>query len=277
MAVVKIVPFPGAPGPRGYIGPQGSPGAAGPAGADGVADATAPLTYNDQSHTVGIDQSGFDHIGNLVYADFDIDGTTPGPQSGRIMWDSYHETLKLGVGVSASLNLGQELQMSVQNLSGENIPVGTLVMCELDNSGNIRTINGGMFRVVRAITNGTYGAKIVLGVAVEDIANGTKGMITTTGHVHGVNTSSYQVGQILWANPSVPGGFTTVAPSAPNLKLPVATVTTVGDSTIGSLYVRMTQGSTLGETDHNVQITNPQDGDVLKYNGTTHIWYNAQP
>jgi hypothetical protein len=282
MAVVKVVPFPGALGPRGPIGSpgakgdRGEQGPAGQSGLDGVASAEAPLTYEESTRQVGIDQDGFSHLGNLDYLDFSEAAATPTRRSGRMHWDEYHETLKLGVGSSGTLNLGQELQMTVFNLSGSDLPLGTIVMCELDNSGNIRTVEGGMFRVIKAIVNGNFPSKLLLGVTAEGIGPGTKGVITTHGHIHNFDTSPYQLGQILWANPAVPGGFTTTPPIAPNLKLPIATVTNIS-STEGTIYVRMTQGSELGVTDSNVQITNPQNGDVLKYNASSKVWYNAQP
>lgn len=51
----------GLQGPQGETGPQGIQGEVGPqgpAGQNGVAAATAPLTYDSQTNTVGIDQSG---------------------------------------------------------------------------------------------------------------------------------------------------------------------------------------------------------------------------
>jgi hypothetical protein len=108
-----------------------------------------------------------------------------------------------------------------------------------------------------------------------DIAKNQRGVITTNGIVNDVPTNAFAAGDILWANPAVPGGLTLTPPVAPNLKLPVAVVLRKAGS--GSIYVRMTQGSTLGVTDDNVQIDSPQDGDVLTYNGTTGVWENKQP
>lgn len=273
MAIIKVVPFPGAPGPAGPSGPQGEPGIS------GVAAASAPLTYDAETNTVGIDQEGFNRIGTLDYAKFDTNPSIiiGGGQEGIFAWDAYHETMRVGVGYNATLDIGQEFHIPVYNISGEDIMKGTVVMAELDNDGRIRTLDGGKFRVTKAITNGVFDAKFVLGIAITDIFNGNGGLITNQGHIHDINIDSWELGDILWADPANPGGLTTTRPVAPALKLPLATVVYVGENEIGTLYVRLTSGSYLGRTDHNVEITNPQDGDILKYNGTTGVWYNAQP
>ena len=269
MAVVKIVPFPGAPGQRGPKGDQGDPG---------ISSVSSPLVYNTETQSLSVDQDGFTHIGQLDYLDYDTNVIVePNSTAGRMMWDQYHETVRLGVGHGATLDLGQEFQIPVFNVSGDDIAKGTLVMAELDNNGRIRTIEDGKFRVTKAITNGVFDASVILGVTLTPIPNGSGGLITTHGHVHDVDTAPWVLGDILWADPAVPGGLTTTAPAAPNLKLPIATVTYTNGVGEGTLFVKMVQGSSLGETDHNVQITNPQDGDILKYNASLKIWYNAQP
>lgn len=45
---------------------------------------------------------------------------------------------------------------------------------------------------------------------------------------------------------------------------------------LGSIYVKPQNGYELEEL-HNVKITNPQDGDVLKYQASTGLWINAAP
>lgn len=44
----------------------------------------------------------------------------------------------------------------------------------------------------------------------------------------------------------------------------------------GNVFVRPTFGENLSQL-HDVRITNPQNGDVLKYNATGGYWYNAAP
>ena len=196
-------------------------------------------------------------------------------QQGRIHWDYDFETLTLGVGASHSLLTGQETLMLVQNDSGVDLNAGTLVMGDVDNNGRLKTVAQGIIKVVKAVTDGTIDGKLMIGIVAETMPNGDRGFVSTEGRVIGLNTSGFDAGTILYNNPSTAGALGTAVPTAPNLKLPIAVVTK--KSAIGQIYVRMTQGSKLGETDSNVQITSPQDGQILKYNGTAGYWYNANP
>jgi hypothetical protein len=192
---------------------------------------------------------------------------------GRIRWDFDFETLQLDIGASHALLTGQEILMLVQNDSGEELPQGTLVMGEVDNNGRLKTVAQGIIKVVKAITDGSVDGKLMIGIVSEPIENEGRGFVAVQGRVMNYNTSSFDAGTILFNDPDVVGGLSPTQPVAPNLKLPIAVVTKKAAQ--GQIYVRMTQGSKLGETDSNVQITNPQEGQVLMYDGTAGYWYNA--
>jgi hypothetical protein len=200
---------------------------------------------------------------------------TPTMQTGRLAWDAENETLQLGVNAGAVLQLGQEFHQIVQNDSGASIPDGTLVAVELDNQGKIRTVGQGIMRVVPAIADGSLPAKLILGIATTTMANGSRGMVTSHGYVNFLDTSTpgWVLGDILWADPLVPGGLVNVEPSSPALRVPCAVVTRVNSQT-GSIYVRYTPNEDLSQL-NDVAITNPQNGDVLTYqNG---VWVNGAP
>jgi hypothetical protein len=206
----------------------------------------------------------------------DFDTTENGSidyRQGRMKWDYDYETLDLGIGLSHNLLLGQELLMLVQNDSGDDLLHGTLVMGETDNNGRLKTVGIGIIKVVKAITDGTIDSKLLVGVVSEDIPNGDRGYIVVQGRIQNFNTQTLDAGTILYNNPNTAGALGTAIPVAPNFKLPLAVVTK--KATQGQIYVRMTQGSKLGETDSNVQITSPTDGQVLMYDGTAGYWYNA--
>jgi hypothetical protein len=80
-------------------------------------------------------------------------------------------------------------------------------------------------------------------------------------------------GDILYFNPNIAGGLTNVAPVAPDLNLPIAIVLNASAGS-GSVLVRMKSGEYLNEL-HDVAITSPTNGQVLKYNSTTGIWENG--
>lgn len=194
---------------------------------------------------------------------------------GRLHWDADFETLSVGIGNNHLLLTGQEIMMLVQNDSGDDLSIGTLVMGEVDNNGKLKTVAQGIIKVVKAVTDGSVDAKLMVGIVAETITNGERGFISVQGRVIGLSTNGYDTGTILYNDPNTAGALGTAVPTAPSLKLPIAVVTK--KSAQGQIYVRMTQGSKLGETDSNVQITNPQNGQVLKYNGTAGYWYNANP
>lgn len=248
-----------------------------------LADVTVPTPLDNALLTY---DGGTDNwVARNRVEDADYIGITTTPTEavaradGRIWWDSDSLTLNAGVGTESVLQLGQELQMLVQNDSGAIITHGTLVMGELDGFGRLRTVGQGIIRVVKAVTDGSFPAKLVLGVATEDIANGARGLITEFGYVNSLNTVApgWALGDLLWNDPAVPGGLTNVEPNAPNLKLPIAVVTRLQTNN-GSIYVRMTQGSSLGVTDDNVEFSLPlADGEVLTYDAAAGVWTNAAP
>lgn len=117
----------------------------------------------------------------------------------------------------------------------------------------------------------------IMGVATQDIPKNSWGYVTWFGVVRGINTKggaeAWVDGQILYYNPAVAGGLTKTVPTAPNPKVIVAAVIHAANN--GSLFVRPSFGSALGETDSNVQITSLVDADVLQYNGTNARWENS--
>ena len=89
--------------------------------------------------------------------------------------------------------------------------------------------------------------------------------------IRGIDTSVYgaAAGQILYCDPSTPGGFTITQPTAPNLNIPIAF--TVDYKSNGTIAVRAFPGYHLDEL-HDVYITTPSDKDVLSYDATNQRW-----
>ena len=108
--------------------------------------------------------------------------------------------------------------------------------------------------------------------------NGTDRYVTAFGLVREIDTrggaENWQDGDILYVSGSIAGAMTKVAPVAPTPAIIIAAVTNA--ATNGNIFVRPTFGESLSEL-HDVRISNPQDGQVLKYNGAGGYWYNATP
>jgi hypothetical protein len=186
---------------------------------------------------------------------------------GRLRWNSEEGTLDLGMSADSTQSVGMSFYMPpTKNSSGVTIPKGSFVMA----TGAL----GDRITIAKADTDGSVDPIYMLGVADHDIINGAEdGLIVTNGIVRGINTSIWSVGTILYPNPLVAGGLTATKPEAPSIRTPIAMVLRQHEST-GRIYVRMTTGSTLGGTDSNVKFDNPQQGDVIVYDGLNNVWIN---
>ena len=69
--------------------------------------------------------------------------------------------------------------------------------------------------------------------------SGATGLCCVWGSVSGIDTSAFSVGDILYASPTVAGGFTASKPTAPDNVIPIAAVL-VDSATAGEIFVRPT-------------------------------------
>ena len=191
--------------------------------------------------------------------------------TGRLRWDSNEGTLNVGMAPSGVIQqIGMEFYVSkVNNLSGVVIPAGAVVM----STG----AQGDSITIAKAVGDGSIDPWRVLGIATHEIAiGGTDGLIVTQGIVRDLNTSAWNLGDLLYLSPTVAGQLTNVQPSAPAYRVPFARVLRKHENT-GRIYVRMSVPSAFGTTDTNVQFGTLQNGDTITYNSSTGVWTNAQP
>lgn len=199
----------------------------------------------------------FDKIG------FDLDaGESVG--TGEIAWNDGDGTLDVGMKNGVVNQLGQETVLPCRNGSATTLANGTAVRF----SGVVGS--SGRLVVDRMIANGTYPGYLFFGITTQAIAPGADGYVTVFGKVRGVNTNAFQEGDILWCSPSTPGGLVNTEPQAPNLKLPVAAVVSVGNN--GIIMVRANNGSRLQDL-HDVEANGAKENlDVLNWNSTASRW-----
>ena len=118
----------------------------------------------------------------------------------------------------------------------------------------------------------------VMGVTTHDVPDGTDGYVTEFGLVRSVDTrggaEDWEDGDILYVSGTTAGAMTKVTPLAPIPKIMIAAVTNA--ATNGNIFVRPTFGESLAGL-HDVRITSPQNGQVLKYNASGGYWYNTAP
>lgn len=172
------------------------------------------------------------------YIDFN---TTPGTipnQTGRVNWNANDAALEIDLEYGVVQQVGQELYARVRNSTGATIPNGTVV--------GFAGAAPDALNAAPYIANGTQRTEYILGVMTHDLPDsGLKGYCTTFGFVRGLDTTgtpygeTWAAGDVLYASPSIAGGFTNVKPTAPNNVTILGFVTTVS-ATAGIIFVRPT-------------------------------------
>jgi hypothetical protein len=182
---------------------------------------------------------------------------------GSMYWDEDEETIAVILNGSTT-KVGEDIFFQVKNQSGATIPKGTAVRF----NGVVGA--SGRINIVPFLANGSNPSIYFLGVTYEAIADGADGKALFNGKIRGVNTSAFAVGDILYASPTVAGGFTTTKPIAPNNIISVAAVLSSGPN--GILLIRPQIGSNINN-DEGVKITTPTTGDILQLQASG-LWEN---
>jgi hypothetical protein len=182
---------------------------------------------------------------------------------GSIYWDEDEETIAVILNGSTT-KVGEDIFFQVKNQSGATIPKGTAVRF----NGVVGA--SGRINIVPFLANGSNPSIYFLGVTYEAIADGADGKALFNGKIRGVDTSAFSVGDILYASPTVAGGFTTTKPIAPNNIISVAAVLSSGAN--GILLIRPQIGSNINN-DEGVKITTPTTGDILQLQASG-LWEN---
>ena len=154
------------------------------------------------------------------------------PEVGQLCWSEQDQTLNLQHPNGVTQQIGQETYAKVRNKTGSTIPNGTAVrFAGAEQDGTARLL------VAPFQANNVYPSLYGLGITTENIENGADGRVTVWGKVREVNTSAFNVGDVLYVSTTVAGGLTNVKPTAPNNVVPMAAVLRV-DSSAGEIFVR---------------------------------------
>jgi hypothetical protein len=247
-----------APGPQGPVGPGFPEG--GVAGQLIVKDSSADydVSWTDE---ITLDKLTFDTAAGE-------DLTAPG----ELAWDAEFGTLDVILSNGddlVTMHVGQDIYYRVKNASGVTLTKGTLVMATTPSGSS------GKISVVKAVADGSVPSQYIMGVVAEEILADSEGFVVHFGRVRRLNTQTpnWNPGDILWADPAVPGGLTKVEPAAPNSRTIVAIVLSRNTSN-GAIFVRPTYGSDLAD-DERVRLTNITNGQALIYNGTVGVFENV--
>ena len=199
---------------------------------------------------------------------------------GELAWNNSDGTLDLGMkGGNVVQQIGQEIFYEVRNDTGDVIENGTAVY----ESGV--TVGSGRIIASPFTADGSVREVRFLGLATEDINNGVNGFVTNFGYVRGLDTrgteetaisvgdEDWQVGDVLYAHPTVAGKLTNIQPKH---KIYVA-ILIVRHQNVGVLFVRP---SSYGHIDdiHDVSISTGSlsSGDLLVYDASSDDWKNSK-
>jgi hypothetical protein len=115
-----------------------------------------------------------------------------------------------------------------------------------------------------------------IGLVCETIATNQEGFILCVGQIEEINTTgslqgeTWADGDVLYLSPTTAGAITKVKPTGSGHIVVIGYVE-YAHAIHGKIYVKVMNGWELDEL-HDVNITTPQKGDTLEYNGT--LWVN---
>jgi hypothetical protein len=242
-----------------------------------TAAANVPIAITAGQVTGGFVTSIFGEQGvvtSLDYVDFDTAATVT-PTPGRIYWNDSD-----GAGTMSIALKGGNVQINVGQTDYYRVKATTAI-----TAGNVIAFDGvvgvsGQIEGRPATGLQPSQGNYILGVAAETGTTNDWISVIAFGFVRGINTTgggeSWVAGDVLYFNPAVAGGLTKTIPTAPNPRVEVAAVV-VAHAVNGELLVRVNSGSSLGETDSNVQITSLTGNDFLVYDAGDSRWENYAP
>lgn len=212
-------------------------------------------------------QEGFDH---LVSDSLSLDTAAAETSAvGRMIWDSTAGTASLGlIGGTVILRIGEAQYARIYNGTASDFTLGQVVRLEGSQ--------GQRLSVALAQANNEANSTKTFGVVAEPIAKNREGFVMLSGTLAPLDTNAMTEGALVWLSPSVAGGMTTTKPSAPNHLVLIGQCVKKAGVADGIVFVHIQNGYELDEL-HNVAISNPQDGQVLKYEAASGLWKNAAP
>ena len=161
--------------------------------------------------------------------------------------------------------VAKNLEVYVRNQTGSTLAAGAIVY--------INGATGNRPTVTLAQANNDANSAQTMGFVKTAIANNGFGYVIVRGEVENLDTSALTEGVQLYLSPTTPGAWTTTKPSAPQHLVYVGIVIR-SHPTQGVILVAVQNGYELNEL-HDVAISSPTNGQVLKYNSSTGLWYNG--
>lgn len=193
-----------------------------------------------QNSTVTVADDGV--IANVNAIQLDTTPSTITATQGQMYWDTTENTVSVNLDVTngVTLSLGTEQYVRVVNKTGSQINDGQVVYIS-GAQGNRPTASLALADAL-ATSN-------LIGVATQNIANNAEGFVTTSGEVHGYNTTGFTAGDKLYVSASTAGLITNTAPASPNnvVVVGVALNSTVNGTILVKTHQSLAASSTLAD------------------------------
>lgn len=159
----------------------------------------------------------------------------------------------------------QTVVLPVKNNTGATIPKGSAVY--------VSGAAGAIALISLADADAEVTSSKTIGLTKTDIANAATGLVVIEGRLNNIDTSAFVAGDLLYLSAGTAGTLTTIRPSAPNHAVFIGYVIKV-DASTGIISVHVQNGYELEEL-HNILITTPANGDILKYDAVSGTWLNG--
>lgn len=185
---------------------------------------------------------------------------------GVMQWDDGEGTVTLGLkGGNVVTNLAQDNTVIVNNGTASSLTKGQVVY--------VSGAQGQRPKAALALATTDLTSARTLGIVSETITAGSEGIVTTFGIIKNVDTSAFTAGSGLFLSATTPGALTMVRPTAPNHGVFVGWCLN-SNASAGRIFVEVQNGYELEEI-HDVSITSPASGDILRYDSSNGTWKNV--
>lgn len=164
------------------------------------------------------------------YVRFNTVAEKPTYDQGTLFWDKEDHSLAYYNDESeVTLNIGREQLVRVYNHNLYTIDDGQLVYIDGANTS--------WPTVSLARANSSIDSQAIIGMVTAHIEPHTYGYVCVSGTVHGLNTSQYNAGTVLYLSADVAGAYTDIAPVQPNYAVEVGTV--LFPDAAGKIFIRI--------------------------------------
>ena len=260
----------GTPGPQGPTGPTGPTGATGPQGPAGPG---VPAGGTAGQYLQKIDGTNYNTdwvtLNLSAYAPLASPAFTGNPTAPTAALADNDTSIATTAFVQQELLSGtanaRNLEVYVRNQTGSTIPAGSIVY--------INGATGNRPTITKAQANNDANSAQTFGFTKASIANNGFGFVIVRGELENIDTSALTEGDQLYLSPTTAGTWTTTKPSAPQHLVYVGIVVRA-HPTQGVILVAVQNGYELPEL-HDVKITSPTNGQVLKYDSAQSLWVNG--